>query len=285
MRGGDTVVERKEHRIGLYVVLVLLSVFALVPLIWTLVSSLQSDQQIFENLMPFSWRAFVPVRPTLSAYRALFVEKGFGRVLVNSFVVSFATLIAGVLINGMCGFAFAVFGFRGKSLLFFLVLVSFMIPFEAIAIPLYQVANRLRLVDTYWALILPSVSNGLAIFLFRQFFMGIPKDYVDAGRIDGASWWTVFAKIYMPLAKPVTISAALILFLFQWESFLWPLIAARDPRLTVIQVAIAQLNQENLMMWSQMFAASVLAVVVPVVLILPLQQYYVSGVTGAGLKE
>mgnify|MGYP000977015459 CR=1 FL=1 len=277
-------VEKREHRVVLYVVLVILSILALTPMIWAISSSLQSDVQIFENLMPFSWKAFIPINPTLSAYRTLFIEKGFGRALLNSFIVSIATVVAGVLVNSMCGFAFAVFEFKGKKVLFFLALVSFMIPFEAIAIPLYQVVNRLNLIDTYWALILPAISNGLAIFLFRQFFMDIPKDYIDAGRIDGASWWTVFAKIYVPLAKPVVISAALILFLFQWEAFLWPLIAARDSNLQVIQVAIAGLNQENLMMWSQMFAASVVAVIIPVVLILPLQQYYVQGVTGAGIK-
>ncbi len=114
--------------------------------------------------------------------------------------------------------------------------------------------------------------------------MGIPKDYSEAARMDGASWWRVFFTLYIPMAKSAVISAALILFLFQWESFLWPLIAAGGSDIQVIQVAIANLSEETFVSWNQIFAASVVAIIIPVVLMMPMHRYYVEGVTGAGIK-
>jgi multiple sugar transport system permease protein len=274
----------KLKKVMIYMVLCLLTMATLLPLIWVVVSSFQTDQQIFQNLMPFSWKAFVLEHPTLASYMTIFTEKHLERALFNSIFVTVTTILFGLLLNAMCGFAFAVFEFKGRDFLFFLVLITFMIPFEALAIPLYQIVAWFKWIDTYQGLIIPGIANGLTIFLFRQLFMEIPKDYIDACKIDGASWWTIFFKVYIPLSIPVVISAGLILFLFQWEAFLWPLIAGRSTALKVIQVAIADLNEENQVLWSQIFAACSIAVVIPALLIIPLQRYYVRGVASSGIK-
>jgi multiple sugar transport system permease protein len=275
---------KKLKNILLYLILAGLVVMVLMPIIWVGVSSFQTDEQIFNHLMPFSFKAFLPENPNLHAYYSVFFEKNFGRALFNSIFVTTLTVFFGLVFNSMCGFAFAVFEFKGKNILFFAVLITFMIPFEAISIPLYQVVDFFHWIDTYQGLVMPGIANGLTVFLFRQFFLEVPKEYIDAGTMDGASWWTIFTKIYIPLSIPVVISAGLILFIFQWEAFLWPLIAGRSPAMKVIQVAITDLNEENAVRWSQIFAACTVAVVIPALLVIPLQRFYVRGVTSSGIK-
>jgi multiple sugar transport system permease protein len=275
---------KKLKNILLYLILAGWAMVVLMPIIWIGVSSFQTDEQIFNHLMPFSFKAFIPGNPNLDAYFSVLFEKNFGRALFNSIFVTMITVVFGVIFNSMCGFAFAVFDFKGKNFLFFSVLITFMIPFEAISIPLYQVVNYFHWIDTYQGLIMPGIANGLTVFLFRQFFLEVPKEYIDAGTIDGASWWTIFAKIYIPLSIPVVISAGLILFIFQWEAFLWPLIAGRSSAMKVIQVAITDLNEENAVRWSQIFAACTIAVVIPALLVIPLQRFYVRGVASSGIK-
>ena len=275
---------KKVNLTFIYLILIILALVVLVPIIWIVVSSFQTDNQIFENLMPFSWKAFFPQHLNFSAYVSIFSDKHFGRALFNSFFVTFTTVIIGVFFSALCGFAFAVFDFKGKDILFFLVLITIMIPFEAIAIHLYQVVNMFKWLNTYQALIIPGIGNGLTVFLFRQFFLNIPKDYIDACKIDGASWWTIFSKIYIPLSIPVVICAGLILFIRQWEAFLWPLIAANSVDMRVIQIAISNMSQEYVVFWSQIFAASSVAVVIPALLIIPLQHYYVQGIASFGIK-
>ncbi|MCH3918122.1 MAG: carbohydrate ABC transporter permease [Spirochaetia bacterium] len=184
----------------------------------------------------------------------------------------------------MCAFSFSVFDFKGKNTLFTLVLLTFMIPFSSIALPLYQIVSSLHMVDTYWGLILPAVANGLCVFLFRQFFLDIPKSYLEAARLDGANWWTIYSKIFMRMSIPIVVSAGIILFMYQWEAFLWPLIAGRSPSMKVIQVAIADLSQDNEVYWNQIFASCTLSLILPIAIVLPLQKYYIAGLTSSGLK-
>ncbi|WP_417310689.1 carbohydrate ABC transporter permease, partial [Devosia sp.] len=187
-------------------------------------------------------------------------------------------------INGAAGFAFAVFDFKGKNLILTLVIVSFMLPFEAIALPLYTVTRQLGWLDNIAALIVPSVANGLAVFLFYQFFKQVPKDYLEAARLDGANWFDVIIHVYIPLSIPTCISAGLLLFIFQWESFLWPLLAMPSQQFKVIQVGMAAFQQQYQTIWNQLFAVSVVTALIPIALLLPLQRYYVQGLAGAGLK-
>src|ERR1019366_156615 len=140
----------------------------------------------------------------------------------------------------MAGFAFAVFRFPLRRLLFVLVLASFMMPLESIVMPLYTLMRFLGWTDTWQALILPEVASGLAIFLFRQFFAAIPRDLYEAARIDGASWWQIYWRLVLPLSGPTIATAALMQFVAQWDAFFWPIVAASAPEMTMVQVAIAR---------------------------------------------
>ena len=256
----------------------------LLPLWWALASSLRPLNDIFKYVSPFSFAALVPDKLTFEAYRSIFLEKGFGTAVFNSLFVAMATVLAGLGVNSLAGFAFAVLRFPGRNALFGITVLTFLVPFEAISIPLYTVVRSLGWLDTYLALIVPGVANGIVIFLFRQFFSQVPRELVDAARIDGASWLTIFVRIYLPLSKPVIISAALLIFLFQWEAFLWPLIVTTGKLDTLtINVALNTFRNANATQWGPIMAGSTLAVLPIIVVYLAAQRYFVEGIQLTGL--
>jgi multiple sugar transport system permease protein len=269
---------------SLHMLYILVSLFFLIPLYWALVSSFKENHQIFRDTMPISWKAFYPVPASLDAYIEIFTGKHYGVPVLNTFIVAAATVIGGLFVAITAGFAFARFTFPGKNFLFVATVFTFMVPFEAIAIPLYDLIQRFGWLDTYQALIVPGIANGIAVFLFRQFFADIPSELVEAARLDGAGWFRVLFEIFLPLSKPVVIGASLLLFLFQWQSFLWPLIAVRSDRYKVIQVALSDFELEHYTLWNELFAATIVAAAIPLVLLLPLQRYYVQSVAGTGIK-
>lgn len=268
-----------------YAALTLMAALVFVPIAWVIISSFKTDTEIFANLMPFSMKAFSFKNFNLEAYRNILLERNFGRAVFNSSVVAISTVVFGLFFNSLCAFGFAVFKFPGKNALFMMVLLTFMVPFGSIALPLYSIVSKLGFLNTYAALIIPGIANGLTVFLFRQFFLEIPISYLDAARIDGAGWLRIFSSIYLRLSLPIIVSAGIILFLDQWEAFMWPILAGREKALRVIQVAIADYNQETEILWSQIFAACTISIVIPISIVLPLQKYYVLGITGSGIKE
>ncbi|MFC7394520.1 carbohydrate ABC transporter permease [Scopulibacillus cellulosilyticus] len=275
----------RTSKVTIYFFHIILACIIVFPLLFALVSSLRPLNDIFKYVAPVTLKTFIPNHITFEAYVNLFTKRGFGTVLFNTFFVAILTVIFGILFGSMAAFAFAKFEFKGKNILFAIVLFSFMVPFEAIAIPLYNLINDLGWVDTYYSLIVPAVANGLVIFLYRQFFIELPDSLIESARIDGASWWKIYTTIIMPLCKPITISAGLMLFISQWESFMWPLIATRSQEYKVIQVAMSDFTTEHATIWNEMFAATVIAFLIPILIVMPLQRYFVRGLANTGNKE
>ncbi|UCZ52845.1 carbohydrate ABC transporter permease [Bacillus shivajii] len=269
----------------IYLIHVLIAFIVIMPLAFGFVSSFRHLDDIFRYMSPITWRTFIPTDLTLDAYINLFSVRGFGRVLFNTFFVTTATIIFGLFVCSMAAFALSVFEFKGRNVLFVLVLLTFMIPEEVIAIPLYSLVNSLGWINTYYALIVPGIANGLVIFLYRQFFMDIPKPLLEAARMDGASWFRIYFNIVLPLSKPVTVTAALLFFIQQWESFMWPLIATRTQEFRVIQVALSDLRTETGTYWNELFAAALISIIIPVLILLPLQRYFVQGITNTSTKD
>ncbi len=257
-------------------------IITLAPFVWAAAGSFKDNSDIFRQVNPFTLKAFLP-GTQFEAYISIF-EKGFGRAILNTLYVSVVSVVAGLLVNSMAGFAFARFAFPGRNILFALVLLTFAVPQEAIAIPLFSMMRQIGWFDTYMALIVPAIANGLIIFLYRQFFAGIPDELIRAARVDGLSWWRIYWTICMPLAKPVSIGAGLLLFVFQWESYLWPLIAAPSAELHLIQVALGRFATEFAAIWNEQFAASTIAGVLPLVFIFMFQKQFVSTLTGVDIK-
>jgi multiple sugar transport system permease protein/putative chitobiose transport system permease protein len=271
-------------RLPLHLLYVLVGLLFILPLWWSITSSLRPLEEIFKYTSPFSLKALFLDHLDFSAYLTIFGEREFGLAVLNSAFVAGMTVLGGLIINGLAGFVFAVFKFPGRQFLFFVIVLSFLVPFEAISIPLYSVIKLFGWIDSYYALIVPGLANGVVIFLFRQFFSQIPPELAEAARMDGAGWLRILWNIYLPLSKPVIISAGLLIFLFQWESFLWPLICTRSEHLKVIQVALAGFQQRYTTKWNELFAASNVATLIPLFILLPLQRFYIQGVTAAGFK-
>jgi ABC-type glycerol-3-phosphate transport system permease component len=269
--------------LGRYAALIATAIVLLSPLIWLLVSSLRPASEIFANSHQFGWRTFVPSAPTLDNYTSL-TGTGFYRALANSLFVAVATMMLGLLVNSAAGFAFAVFEFPGRALLLVLVLASAMMPFEAIVIPLYQIVRWFGWVDSYWALILPEVANGLVIFLFRQFFVAVPKEFYEAARVDGASWPLIFFRIALPLSWPVVVNGALMQFMTQWEAFFWPLVAAPSPDHTMVQIAITRNISFEETSWGRLFSSTTIACLIALIPFLAFQRAYLRNIASSGLK-
>jgi len=266
-------------RVGLrYGALVFVATLLLLPIYWLIMSSFRPGGDIFRYATDVGWRTLVPQTLTLDHYRTM-LAGDMPRAVFNSAFIAIVTVTIGTFMNSLAGFAFAVFEFPFKRLLFAFVLLSFMMPFESIVIPLYTLIRTLEWTNSYAALILPELANGLVIFLFRQFFLGIPREIYEAARVDGASWWTIFLRLTMPLSGPTIATASLMQFIHQWDAFFWPLVAASTPELVVVQVAIARNMTLETANWGALFASASTAVLLAMIPFLLLQRFYIRTVT------
>lgn len=275
--------ERRAGRRALIVVIPA-AVLALAPLLWALVSSLRDGDDIFRHLSPFTWETIWPSSISLDNYIAV-LGSDFSRALLNSVIVAFFGVVLGLLVSSLAAFALAVVDFPGRNIVFGVMVVSFLVPFEAIAIPLATTFRAADLQNSLVGLILPAIGNGLSIFLLRQFFLNIPYSLAEAARMDGLSWFGIYRRIYLPLSRASMVGAGLILFVFQWQSFLWPLLIAPAPAPRVAPVAIADFAQESGVDYGQMFAAATLTAAVPLLLLLIFQRQFTNSLASSGSKE
>jgi ABC-type glycerol-3-phosphate transport system permease component len=271
------------RRYILLAVAILISLYALAPLLWAGIGAFRTEQDIFKYMNPLSWRSLIPVPFTLDNVHIV-LQSSFPRALLNSTLVTAATIALGLAVCVPAAFALSVLKFRGQGLVFAVILLSFLIPFDSIAIPLSATFRTLHLQDGYLGLILPGIGNGLAIFQLRQFFLNIPLELKEAARLDGMNWFGVMTKIYVPLAKPALIGAGLLLFVFQWQSYLWPLLIAPDPQLIQAPIAIANYAGEHSVAYGAIFLAGIVTALVPLVVLLFTQKYFSQSIATSGSK-
>ncbi|MEO0564701.1 MAG: carbohydrate ABC transporter permease [Chloroflexota bacterium] len=261
-----------------------LALVFLLPFLWMLSSSLRPQSDIFASLSPLTVHALVPRELTLENFQIL-LDGPYPRAVLNSLVVAGGTVTFGLLICALAAFALAAMDFPFRDTVFAVVVVSFLIPFEGIAIPLSDLFRSWGLDNTYAGLILPGTANGLAIFLLRQFFLGVPAELRQAARVDGASWWGIFWRIYLPLARPALIGGGLLLFTWQWQSYLWPLLITSQQSMDVAPVALAKYLGQFDFEFGQLFAGAVIISLIPALILLPLQRYFTQSVASTGMKE
>jgi ABC-type glycerol-3-phosphate transport system permease component len=253
------------------------------PVWWVAVSALRPQEDIFRFLSPLSAWTLWPNNATL-AFVIELRHGPFARAILNSIYVTSVTVAIGLVLSAFSGFALAVMRFKFRNAIFIIVVVSFLIPFDAIALPLFGILSRAGLQNTYSGLILPGIGNGLAVFLFRQFFLGIPKEIREAALIDGMGWFGIFRRIYLPLSRPAIISAGLILFVFQWQAYLWPLIIAPAPEYKVAAIAIAQFSDIFGVNYSLIFAAAFFISLIPMIVLVVFQRYFTASVAASASK-
>jgi putative chitobiose transport system permease protein len=270
--------------VALTVLAGVLAIFFALPLLWTFTSSLRPGVEIFEHLSPFGVESVVPTELHLENYTAL-INGDFGRAVANSLFVSAVTVVLGLVISAMAAFAFSALRFRGRGVLFAVVVLTFLIPFDAIAIPLSDQFRGWGLDNTYTGLILPGVANGFAIFVLRQFFLGIPRELYEAARIDGLSALQILWRIYVPLSRPALIGAGLMLFLGQWQAYVWPLLIGTEPDKQLAPIALANLRGQFQVDFGQLFAGSLVLTAIPMVLLLVFQRHFTQSIATSGTKE
>ncbi|MDR0473048.1 MAG: carbohydrate ABC transporter permease [Treponema sp.] len=234
--------------------------------------------------MPFSAKTLIPQRLTFDSYIRLFTEFNFLRPIIVTLIVTIFTLVFGCAVNGVAAFSFATFKFRYKRVIYTIVLLSFMIPFEAIAMPLFNVVNQFGWVDTLHGIIIPCIADGLMLFLFTQFFRDIPVSLIEAARVDGANWGTVFVRIIVPSSIPVFVTAGLMTFMNQWNSYMWPLLVARSRNIQMIQIAISSFRGERNTLWACLYAGTIISAIIPLLFFLPFQKNFVQGMISSGVK-
>src|SRR4051794_9399246 len=277
--------ERTSARtVFLTAVAVVVSVAFVLPAVWILIGSFRPNLEILTSWSPLSWRLVIPSRLTLENYTHLLVDSGFARALLNSFVVCIASVLIGLAMSAMAAYALAVYHFPGRSAVFAVIVISFMVPFEAIAIPLAQQFTTWGLGNTMTGLILPGIGNGLAIFNLRQFFLGIPTSYREAAMLDGASEPRILFSLYVRLSGPALTNSALLIFLGQWTAYLWPLLIVSDNRLQLAPVALAGTFGEHAADYGQNFAGAVVLSLVPAFSVFVLQRFFGRLSIGSGEK-
>ncbi|WP_421853382.1 carbohydrate ABC transporter permease [Oricola sp.] len=253
------------------------------PLLWLVVSAFRPEQDILGHLSPLTWNVIIPDRVTTENF-TLLIEGGFGRAVFNSVFVAFGTVAIGLIVNSMAAFALSAIDYPGRGVVFAVVVVTFLIPFEAIAIPLAGTVRALNLDNSYSALMGPGIANGFAIFMLRQFFLGIPKELQEAARVDGANLFQIYWRIYLPLSKAPMVGAGVIIFLFQWQAYLWPLLVTSTREYELAPVALAKLIGQFDFDLGQMLAGAVLLALIPTLVVLPLQRHFTQSIAGTGLK-
>jgi multiple sugar transport system permease protein len=251
----------------------------LVPFQWALITSLRPNEEIAAHpTTPWSnnWN--------FDAYKFAWNSSPLGWWYVNSFIISTLTVIFTVVVCSMAAFGLVHLNFRGKYAVFGLILAGLMLPTEALVLPQFMEFRALGLLGTYWAVILPSVSLPVAVFVFHSFIKAIPVSLIEAARLDGASWWRVYSQIAMPLTRPAISAVAILTFITSWNAFLWPLLVLTQTKSQTIPVGLSSLVGGAAIQYAETMASAVLGILPLLAVFLLLQRQIAQGVANTGIK-
>jgi multiple sugar transport system permease protein len=277
--------KRPVRRTILYAALIITSLAMIGPFYWAFATSFKPSGDVFASppkLIPNPW--------TVQNYRDVFTLLPFPRYFLNSVIVTGAIVALNVVFDTAAAYAFAKLRFPGRNALFFLLLITLMVPFQVNLIPLYRLMVALRNitpllgVDTYSALILPGMIQVFGIFLMRQFLQSIPDEILESARVDGASEFMILRKIVFPIAAPGMAALAIFVFLGAWNDFLWPLIVTNSDSIRTLPVGLALLARKNTVNWGDTMAGTVLAAAPLIVVFLILQRRFIEGLTTGSVK-
>lgn len=249
------------------------------PFYYMVAVSMATDQQIFWFPVPV-----VPTQLSLENYASAWAAAPLGRFFLNSFVVAGSITFLHLLLDPLAGYVFAKFRFPGRGPLFLAILGTLMIPFFLRMIPLYWLMSQLGWLNTYPGLVIPFASSAYGVFLMRQFLLPFPTELLEAARLDGASELRIFGWIVLPQMGPALASLALFTFVYQWNSFLWPLIAASRTDMRTLTVGLTFFYQEAFTRWNLMAAAAMLLFLPIFGLFLLAQRFFVKGMVTSGFK-
>jgi len=274
-----------------YLVLVLLAIFFLFPIVFMIVSSLKvNEAQVVSDMS--SLRAFLPVGEIgFQNYRDVFDNLEFGQLMGNSVLIMLFTIGIGLFVNSMLAYALARLRFEGRELILSFIVALIIIPFEAVAIPLLLLVNKLpwfggatTWLDSYHVQIIPFIADAFSIFLFYQFFISIPKDLEEAALVDGASLFRIFWNIILPLSKPIFATVAILQALASWNRFMWPLMVTRGPDHRPLTVGIQSFFGQDPRIWGDLLAFASMITIPVLIVFLLFQKWFVQSVARTGIK-
>lgn len=266
-----------------YLVMTAFALFFLFPLVYMFASSFKPDAVVLSGSDSFA--AFWPT-PFAGPenYLDAFERASFGRVFVNSVIISGSIVALGLIVNSLLGYALARMRFPGRTAIVAIVIALTIIPFESLAVPLLALMSEVGWLDTYHVQILPFVANPLFVYLFYTFFLGVPRSLEEAARIDGAGPVRVFVSIVAPLAKPSYATMAILGFLFSWGQLLWPVMVTRGIDVRPLPVGIGTFRTAPPIAWGDIMAYAAMMTLPLLVIFLVFQRYFVRGVASSGVK-
>lgn len=270
---------RKVANFLMGVVILLGAVAMAAPYVWLLISSLKTVEDF--TLHPYR---LLPRPVSFEAYLRALTLGRISIYLGNSVLYASVTTLAQLFLDSLAAFAFARLTFRGKNLLFSLLLATIILPGAVTLVPTYLIIVKIGLADTRLGVMLPGFAGAFGIFMLRQFFLNIPTDIEDAARIDGCTRFGVYWRIILPLARPALVTLGLFIFIGAWSDFLWPLVVLTDWDLYPITVGLASFRNEAWIYWNSVFAGSVIASFPLIALTCLAQRYLIGGIALSGLK-
>jgi multiple sugar transport system permease protein len=260
------------------VLLVFAAIWA-IPLLWALDTSLKPDAVIAAQ--PASWWSG---SWTFHAYQELFNLGNIQTWYLNSFVIALLSAVLGVVACSMVAFAIARTQFTGRRIIYGLIAAGLLIPPQVLIVPQFNEFNYAHLLNTYWVQVLPAVAVPIAVIIFVAFFTGIPASLAEAARVDGATWWHIYRRIYMPLSKPAISAVFIFMFTWKWNDFLWPLLTLTNPRIMTLPVGLSQVSSAFGIQYAEIMASAVLGALPLIVVFLLFQRQIVEGIATTGIK-
>lgn len=270
-------------KISAYVLMILTTIVFLFPLAWSIICSLKTENKIVSY--PPKW---IPDHITFENYKLVLDKYPYMQWMFNSIFLTVTSTIFVLIIASMAAYAFARLEFRGKKIIFTLIISMLLIPIQAYIVPLFILVSKLNLLNTYAAIILVAGANVTSVFILTSFFKTIPKEIEEAARIDGCKDFRIFATIMLPLSKSALSTVAILTFIANWNNFLWPMISIRSNYLKPLTVGIAQFmggaSSNASFLYGLSLAGACMAIIPSMIVFLLLQRFFVEGIASSGIK-
>jgi multiple sugar transport system permease protein len=254
----------------------LLALVTFFPIGWLLLSAFKPGDESLRPSLPKHW--------TLGNLGYVLTEVPFPRYMLNSAIIAVVVTVAALVFHTMAAYALARLRFRGRDVIFSVIVSTLLVSLPVILVPLFLIAKQLGLLDTYAGLIVPMIFNAFGIFLLRQYYLNFPRELEEAAQLDGCGYPRLYWHVILPLSRPAMASLAVLFFLANWNAFLWPLTITRSPDLTVVQTGMAALQGQYSSNYNYVLAASLVAALPTVVVFLIGQRWLVESMKGSGLK-
>lgn len=263
-----------------YAILIIGAIWMLLPLVWMTSATFKPMAEIIQ--VPPTW---IPKHFTLENIKEVFEQLPFARYFMNSVITTIIIVFSVLLTSSMAGYGFAKFNFPGKNIMFFLVLSSLMIPFQVKMIPLYQMAQKMKIIDTYTGVVFPWLFDAMGVFLMNQFMATLPNELIEAARIDGASEIGIFFRIILPQMGSSLSALAIFTFSWSWEEFLWPLIVTNSDKARTLPVGLQYFSEQYGVNIHWQMAGAFVAILPVLIMFFLLQKQFVEGIALTGMKS